>query len=132
MVLAGRTETVMKELTKQDGVKASEELRRVLTALQCLSASREHAARQHASGRQALERQHILALLSAQTDKRVSKLWRTRITPETETPHAPPTTVPRPRTHTPQLPEHREHFGHFPDGPDLVFDNLLARRSCIG
>lgn len=101
MVLAGRTETVMKELTKQDGVKASEELRRVLTALQCLSASREHAARQHASGRQALERQHILALLSAQTDKRVSKLWRTRIAPETETPHAPPTTtVPRPRTHT--------------------------------
>lgn len=70
--MAGRTETVMKELTKQDGVKASEELRRVLTALQCLSASREHAARQHASGRQALERQHILALLSAETRRQTN------------------------------------------------------------
>ncbi len=40
-------------------------LRLVLTALQRLSASRENPTRQHASGRQALKRQHILTLLSA-------------------------------------------------------------------
>ena len=41
-------------------------LRLVLTTLQCLSASRENPARQHASGRQALKRQHIFTLLSAE------------------------------------------------------------------
>lgn len=67
----------MKEPTKQDGVKAREELCGILTALQRLSASREYSARQHASGRQALKRQHIFALLSAgntPTDKQVRKL----------------------------------------------------------
>lgn len=126
----------MKELTKQDGVKASEELRRVLTALQRLSASRENSARQHASGRQALKRQHILALLSAETRRQTNGSGNFGQPLETETPQGrrtpPPLTVPRPRTQTPWLPEHREHFGHLPDGSDLVFDNLLARRSCIG
>lgn len=37
----------------------------VLTTLQCLSTSRENPTRQHASGRQALQRQHIFTLLSA-------------------------------------------------------------------
>lgn len=37
----------------------------VLTTLQCLSASRKNPAWQHASGRQALKRQHIFTLLSA-------------------------------------------------------------------
>lgn len=131
--MAGRTETVMKQLTKQDGVKASEELRRVLTALQRLSASREHAARQHASGRQALERQHILALLSAETRRQTngSANFGEPASRLKQKLHAPPP-VPRPRTQAPRLPEHREHFGHLPDGSDLVFDNLLARRSCIG
>lgn len=127
MRLTGRTETVIKELTKQDGAKASEELRRVLTALQCLSASREHSAGQHASGRQALKRQHILALLSAETRRQTSGSGNFG-----EPAARSKQTVPRPRRQTPRLPEHREHFGHFPDGSDLVFDNLLACRSCIG
>lgn len=54
----------------------------MLTALQSLPASREHSARQHASGRQALQRQHIFALLSAgntSADQPVRKLRPTRL-----------------------------------------------------
>lgn len=129
----------MKEPTKQDGVKAREELCGLLTALQCLSASREYSAWQHASGRQALKRQHIFALLSAgntPTDKQVRKLRWTHMVLETETWYGchtlAPLTSPRSCSQTPWLPEHREHFGHFPNRTDLVFDNLLTCRSCIG
>lgn len=51
-------------------------LRLVLTALQCLSASRENPARQHASRRQALKRQYIFTLLSAGNTEAGKQVWK--------------------------------------------------------